>query len=407
MSSHSSTSHALVPLQKAQTRNIAVLFAAQTLGAASPPVIVSLGGLVGQAYAPSAALATLPVSAYTVGIALGTLPLAMLLHRFGRRTTYMIAALVGLLSSLISATGIWSQQFFLFCLGTMVAGLYASAVQSYRFAAMEGTAPERRATALQWVLVGGLCAAVLGPQFSIAFRDAIPNVPYAGAFLAQGAMALFAVPVLSQLRLPPVRQRNGSTGRPLNEIARSPRFIVALVTSIASYSMMNFMMTAGPVAMVVCGFSPSEAALGIQWHVLGMFAPSFITGRLIRRFGQEPIMILGLAVMAAGAACALQGIELYNFWSALCILGIGWNFAFFGATTMLASCHEPEEGPKVQALHDFTMFGVVAVGSVSSGALLATAGWSAISFVVLPVVACAAFLIVLGRRFNKQTSSAI
>lgn len=388
----------------AATRNMAVLFAAQTLGAASPPVIVSLGGLVGQAYAPSPSLVTVPVSAYTIGVAAGTIPLAMLLNRLGRRPTYMIGSLVGMSAGLIAAAGIWAGQFLIFCLGTFIAGLYAAAVQSYRFAAMDGTPPEKRANALQWVLIGGLCAAVLGPQLTILFRDAFPGVPYAGAFIAQGVMALFAFPVLSALRLPPVRRLDGSTGRPLGEIARLPRFRIALATSIAAYSMMNFMMTAGPVAMVICGFSPSEAALGIQWHVLGMFAPSFATGKLIKTFGERPVMILGLIIMAAGAGIGLSGIDLYNFWIALCLLGVGWNFAFFGATTMLASCHAPEEGPKVQALHDFSMFGVVAVGSVSSGALLSAAGWSAVNLVVLPVVTLAALVILIGRRFDAKNS---
>ena len=388
----------------AATRNMAVLFAAQTLGAASPPVIVSLGGLVGQAYAPSPSLVTVPVSAYTIGVAAGTIPLAMLLNRLGRRPTYMIGSLVGMSAGLIAAAGIWAGQFLIFCLGTFIAGLYAAAVQSYRFAAMDGTPPEKRANALQWVLIGGLCAAVLGPQLTILFRDAFPGVPYAGAFIAQGVMALFAFPVLSALRLPPVQRLDGSTGRPLGEIARLPRFRIALATSIAAYSMMNFMMTAGPVAMVICGFSPSEAALGIQWHVLGMFAPSFATGKLIKTFGERPVMILGLIIMAAGAGSGLSGIDLYNFWIALCLLGVGWNFAFFGATTMLASCHAPEEGPKVQALHDFSMFGVVAVGSVSSGALLSAAGWSAVNLVVLPVVTLAALVILIGRRFDAKNS---
>lgn len=387
-------------------RNVAVLFAAQTLGAASPPVVVSLGGLVGQQLAPTAALTTLPVSAYTIGVAIGTIPLVMLLNRLGRRSTYMVGALVGAVAGLTAAAGIWTGQFLLFCLGTMIAGMYAAAVQSYRFAAMDGAAPDRRASALQWVLVGGLCAAILGPQLTILFRDSIPGVPYAGAFIAQGMMALLAFPVVAALRSPPVRKRGGSTGRPLREIARTPRFRIALATSIAAYSMMNFVMTAGPVAMVLCGFSPSEAALGIQWHVLGMFAPSFVTSKLIQRFGQEKVMILGLAIMALGAGSGLAGIGLYNFWIALCLVGVGWNFAFFGATTMLASCHTPEEGPKVQGLHDFSMFGVVAVGSVSSGALLAASGWSAVNLVVLPVVMLASMLILIGRRFDVSLPAA-
>lgn len=386
-------------------RNVVVLFAAQTLGAASPPVIVSLGGLVGQQLAPSMELATLPVSAYTIGLAIGTIPLVILLSRLGRRLTYMIGAAVGLCSGLLAAYGIAVGSFLTFCLGTGLAGMYAAAVQSYRFAALDGVPAEKRAGALQWVLIGGLCAAILGPQLTIFSRDAVPGLPYAGGFIAQGLLAVLAFPVLSMLRSPPVRPRGAASGRPLREIARTPRFRIALATSIAAYSMMNFMMTAGPVAMVLCGFSVSDAALGIQWHILGMFLPSFFTGRLIERFGNEAVMIAGLAIMGIGAVFGLSGIGLWQFWAALTLLGMGWNFAFFGATTMLAQCHTPEEGPKVQGLHDFTMFGVVAIGSVSSGAILATFGWSAVNLVVLPIVLGAAMLILLAPTYKTPLPS--
>lgn len=387
-------------------RNRLALFFAQILGASSPPVIISLGGMVGHDLAPSPILTTLPVTGYTVGLALGTIPVSLMIGRFGRRTTYQISALFGISSGLLAAYGIWSESFLLFCVGTMLAGLYASAVQSYRFAVMDYSPSEQRASALQWVLIAGLCAAILGPQVTIMAKDAIGAVPYAGAFIAQSMLALMALPVLSTLKVSPPKHNRNVGGRPLGVVVRTTRFRVALATSVAAYSMMNFMMTAGPIEMVICGYTITEATLGIQWHILAMFGPSFITSSLIKRYGDEKVMIAGLSIMGTGAIVGMVSIGLFNFWIALILLGIGWNFAFFGATTMIASAHSPDEGPKVQGFHDFVMFGVVAIASLSSGILLSLIGWQSITVVVLAVVLLATAVILLGGRAEVPAASA-
>ncbi|HYG42858.1 MAG TPA: MFS transporter, partial [Bordetella sp.] len=266
-------------------RNARILSVAQALGGASPAIIISLGGLVGQALATQPALATVPVSLFHLGLALGTIPAAMLMRHYGRRTGYLLGAVLGMLGGLVAAYGIWAGSFMLFCAGTALAGLYASYVQSYRFAVIDGVAPERRARAISWIMTAGLFAAVIGTQTVIWTRDALPVAPFAGSFLSQAALALLALAVLSRLRPVPVAAADPqhSGGRPLSEIARQPRFIVAVVAGMVSYGLMSLVMTAAPIAMVGCGHTVGEAALGIQWHVLAMYMPSFFTGRLIER----------------------------------------------------------------------------------------------------------------------------
>src|SRR5262249_12365378 len=274
----------------------------------------------------------------------------------------------------------------LFLAAAFCAGLYAAAPQSYRFGATDTARDDFRPKAVAWVLAGGVFAGVLGPQLVIATKDVWPPL-FAATYLAQAAVAVLAALVLTLLNIPrPAARRDVSGGRPLAEIARMPRFIVAVAVGVASFAMMNLVMTSAPVAMVGCGHSVADATLGIQWHVLGMYAPSFFTGALIMRFGLERIMLLGLVLIAVSAAIGLAGQSVAHFWSALVLLGIGWNFAFVAATTMVTQCHRPEERNKVQAFNDFLVFGAMAIASFSSGQLLAAAGWNAVSGVVLPVI---------------------
>jgi len=371
-------------------RNILVLTAAQALGAASPPIIISLGGIVGQTLSPVAALATLPVSLYNLGLAMGTIPAAMVMRRLGRRTGYLFGASIGVVSGLVATLGIVGATFVIFCLGTFIAGFYGAYVQSYRFAAADAATGALKAKAISWVMIGGLAAAVIGPQLVIWTRDALPAAPFAGSFLSQAALALLALPVLMLLRAPkPAASAAGaqSGGRPLGEIMRTPRFVLAVAAGVVSYGLMSFVMTAAPMAMVGCGFTVGEAAFGIQWHVLAMFAPSFFTGSLIARFGKETITALGLVLLAASSAVALSGLELGHFFGSLVLLGIGWNFGFIGATAMITDCHTPEERGKVQGANDFIVFGTVAIASFSSGSLLTASGWEAINWMVFPIVA--------------------
>ena len=371
-----------------ERRNLGLLVAAQSLGGASPPIIISLGGLVGQSLSSTPTAATLPVSLYQLGLALSTLPMAWLIQRLGRRMAYVLGALMGALSGLVAAQGIAQANFALFCLGTAMAGLYGACVQNYRFAATEAVGdPARQASAISRVMVGGLIAAIIGPQVVIWTRDALPGTPFAGSFYSQAALALLALPLLLNLRLPaPMAAAVAGDARPLAAIVRTPQFIVAVVAGVVSYGLMSFLMTAAPMAMVGHGHGVGEAALGIQWHVLAMFAPSFFTGRLIARFGKRTITGLGLVLIAASGALALAGLGLTNFWGALVLLGLGWNFGFIGATALLTECYRPSERAKVQALNDFLVFGTVAVASFGSGQLLHSVGWAGINTGMLPMV---------------------
>jgi MFS family permease len=371
-------------------RNIMVLTAAQALGAASPPIVVSLGGLVGQSLSSDPALATLPVSLFNLGLALGTLPAAAVMRRFGRRNGYLLGTTFGMVAGLVAALGIAAASFIVFCLGTFTAGFYAAYVQSYRFAATDSTPAALRAKAISWVMVGGLIAAVIGPQLVIWTRSSIPGMPFAGSFLSQAALALLAMPVLLLLRAPRAGGAGPAStdgGRSLGEILRMPRFILSVAAGVVSYGLMTFVMTAAPMAMVGHGHSVDHAALGIQWHVLAMFAPSFVTGYLITWFGKERVTAAGLLLTAASAAVALSGLGLVHFWGSLILLGIGWNFGFIGATAMVADCHTAAERGKAQGANDFMVFGVVAAASFFSGSLLHASGWQTINWLIFPSVA--------------------
>ena len=371
-----------------QARNLSLLVAAQALGGASPPIIISLGGLVGQQLSSNPTATTLPVSIYQLGLALSTLPAAWLMQRLGRRWAYVLGAVLGVVSGIIAAQGIAQSDFVTFCIGTALAGFSAACVPSYRFAAADAVgAPHLQAKAISRIMVGGLIAAIIGPQVVIWTRDALPATPFAGSFYSQAALAALALPILLLLRLPaPQKQAIAGTARPLKAIAATPQFIEAAAAGVVSYGLMAFLMTAAPMAMVGCGHSVGEAALGIQWHVLAMFGPSFFTGRLIGRFGQRKITALGLVMIAASGLLALMGEGLSEFWGSLILLGVGWNFGFIGATAMLTACYTPAERTKVQALNDFLVFGTVAIASFGSGQLLHSVGWSGINIGMQPLV---------------------
>lgn len=371
-------------------RNIRILTVAQALGGAGPPIIISLGGIVGQTLSPDPALATIPVSIYNLGVAVGTLPAAWLMRKVGRRHGYVFGAMIGILGGFVAAGAIAAETFVLFCIGTALAGLYGAYIQSFRFAATDSVSGDMKARAISRVMIGGLFAAIIGPQVVIWTSDAIPGIPYAASFVGQSALAMATLLLVSRLHFPkahPDQKTNLTGGRTIGEIARSPRFILAAGTGVVSYGLMSFIMTATPLAMVACGHSVGQATLGIQWHVLAMFGPSFVTGRLIARFGKEKIAATGLILIALCAATALSGLGLTHFWLALILLGVGWNFGFIGATAMITDCHTPEERGKVQGLNDFLVFGSVALASFLAGALVNTDnGWALMNWLVFPAV---------------------
>lgn len=374
-------------MSKQTNSNVWLLVAAQALGGASPPIIISLGGLVGQQLSSDPTLSTLPVSLYQAGVALSTIPAAIIMRRMGRRLGYIIGALAGVLSGLWAAWGILNGSFLDFCLGTSLAGFYGACVQSYRFAAADAVEDASKARAISLIMIGGLVAAIIGPQVVIWTRDAMPSAPFAGSFISQAGLALLALPIIFFLKMPaPPKGQQLDSGRGLTEIALNPNYIVAATASVVSFGLMSFIMTAAPMAMVKYGHSVDTAAMGIQWHVLAMFAPSFVTGRLIQRFGKKVITALGLAIIGLSGIVAMTGYGVPAFWISLILLGIGWNFGFIGATALVTDCYRNNERGKVQALTDFLVFGTVAIASFGSGHLLNTAGWYIINLSMIPIV---------------------
>ncbi|MGD9922826.1 MAG: MFS transporter [Pseudorhodoplanes sp.] len=375
-------------------RNAIVLAIGQALAGANNTVLIATGSIAGAMLAPVKTLATLPISIYVIGLWLGTLPVGALARRYGRRTAFQIGTVFGVATGLTCCVAVLYGSFPLFNLGAFFCGLYAAAHQAYRFAAADTASDAFRPKAISWVLIGGIFAAIIGPQVVIATKDLLPPYLFAATYLAQAAIAVVAGLMLALLRIPmPPAVTKANAGRPLSEIARQPKFIVAVVCGIASYSMMNMVMTAAPLAMIECNHSVADAALGLQWHVLGMYVPSFFTGSLIARFGPARVIAAGFVMLLASAGVSIAGITLWHFWVGLTLLGVGWNFAFIGATTLVTETHRPQERNRVQSFNDFLVFGSMAIGSFGSGKVLATYGWAAVNEIVFPVVLSAAILL--------------
>src|SRR5450759_1526388 len=366
--------------------NVVRLAAAQALtGASVAPTIEPVAKITAE-LAPDVSLASVPLSMYVVGIAAGTLPTGAISRAYGRRVAFIIGTGCGVLTGLLGAYAILHASFPLFCCATFLGGLYGAVSQSYRFAAADGASVGYRPKAVSWVMAGGVLAGVLGPQLVQWTMDIWPPYLFAFSFVVQAAVALLAMAVLSGVDAPKPAPSDLHGGRPLFAIARQPRFIAAALCGVVSYPMMNLVMTSAPLAMKMCGLSVSDSNFGIQWHIVAMYGPSFFTGSLIARFGAPRIVALGLLLEAAGATIGLSGITALHFWSTLIVLGIGWNFSFVGASALVLETHRAQERNKVQAFNDFLVFGMMAVGSFSSGQLLANYGWSAVNMVVYPPV---------------------
>ncbi len=322
-----------------------------------------------------------------------TLPAGAIARRHGRRAAFLAGTGCGVLAGLVAALAALLGSFWLFCAGTFFGGAYAAVVLSFRFAAADCVAPERRPRALSLVMAGGVAAGVIGPQLVTHTMDIWPPFLFVATFLAQAGVAALCGLVLLGVRLPRPTAAEIAGGRPLGEIARQPRFLVAVTCGVVSYMLMNFLMTAAPLAMRLCGLSQESANLGLQWHVIAMYAPSFFTGHLITRFGARPVVAAGMALTGLAAAVGLMGLEVGHFWAMLALLGVGWNFGFVGASAMVLDCHRPEERTRVQSFNDFVVFGTMAVGSLSSGGLLTAYGWNTVLWVsFLPLAVAAAAL---------------
>jgi MFS family permease len=366
--------------------NVLRLAAAQALTGANSAVIFATGSIVGATLAPDLSFATVPISVYVVGLAFGTLPTGAISRAYGRRAAFMIGTGCGVLTGLLAAFAILRGSFALFCCATFLGGLYGAVSQSYRFAAADGASAGYRPKAVSWVMAGGVFAGVLGPQLVQWTMDIWPPYLFAFSFATQAAVALIAMAVVAGVDAPKPASADLGGGRPLFEIARQPRFVAAAICGVVSYSMMNLVMTSAPLAMKMCGLALSDSNFGIQWHIVAMYGPSFFTGALIARFGAPRIVAIGLALEAAAATIGLSGVTAMHFWGLLAVLGVGWNFGFIGASALVLETHRPQERNKVQAFNDFLVFGVMALGSFSSGQLLANYGWSAVNLVVFPPV---------------------
>lgn len=381
-------------------RNALLLAAAQALGGANASIVIALGGLTGSyLLGDDKSLATLPITAMVLGIAAGALPAGHLMRWIGRRAGFMVGAAIGLCAAIGATWAVVLASFSLFCLASFFSGIYGAFVHQFRFAAADTASESFKPKAISWVMAGGVLAGVIGPQTVIHTKDLLEPLMFAGAYVGQAVLTLLTMLVLSFLRFPPptpVKHRSG--GRPILEIMRQRTFIVAAISGICAYALMSYVMTAAPLAMVACGFTAADAALGIQWHVLAMFGPSFFTGSLIARFGKMKVVAAGFALLCGCAVVALQGIELYHFWTALILLGVGWNFAFIGATAMVTDTYRPEERNRVQAANDFLVFGCVAAASLLSGKTLNAFGWETINLVVFPVVIVCCLLLLFARR---------
>ncbi|MGA7715016.1 MAG: MFS transporter [Bradyrhizobium sp.] len=366
--------------------NVIRLAAAQALTGANSAVIFATGSIVGAALAPSVSLATVPLSMYVLGLAAGTLPTGMISRAYGRRVAFIAGTACGACTGLLAAFAILRGSFVLFCCATFLGGLYGSVSQSYRFAAADGANAAFRPKAVSWVMAGGVFAGVLGPQLVQWTMDVWSPYLFAFSFVVQAAVALVAMAILSGVDAPKPAPADLYQGRPLFEIARQPRFIAAALCGVIAYPTMNLVMTSAPLAMKMCGLSLSDSNFGIQWHIVAMYGPSFFTGTLIARFGAPRVVAAGLLLEACGAIIGLSGITAVHFWATLIVLGLGWNFGFVGASALVLETHRPEERNKVQAFNDFLVFGMMAVGSFSSGQLLANYGWAAVNWVVFPPV---------------------
>jgi MFS family permease len=366
--------------------NVGRLAAAQALTGANSAVIFATGSIVGATLAPSISLATVPLSMYVLGLASGTLPTGAISRAYGRRTAFVIGTACGVLTGLLGSFAILHASFWLFCGATFLGGLYGAVSQSYRFAAADGASVAYRPKAVSWVMAGGVFAGVLGPQLVQWTMDVWSPYLFAFSFVVQAAVALVAMVVVSGIDAPKPAASDLHGGRPLFAIARQPRFIAAALCGVIAYPMMNLVMTSAPLAMKMCGLSVSDSNFGIQWHIVAMYGPSFFTGALIARFGAPRIVAVGLSLEALGAMIGLSGITALHFWATLMVLGVGWNFGFVGASALVLDTHLPQERNKVQAFNDFLVFGMMAVGSFSSGQLLANYGWSAVNLVVFPPV---------------------
>ena len=376
--------------------NVTVLVLAQAILGSQMPMIFTIGGLAGQTLAPNPCYATLPISLIVLGSMLAANPLSMIMQRYGRCVGFFVGAMGGALGGAVGAYGLYLHSFEVFLIGSLLTGIYMSAQGFYRFAAADTASEAFRPKAISYVMAGGLASALIGPQLVKVTAQSMV-VPFMGTYLAIIVINVLGSALFLALNIPKPETRSADApiGRSRWEIMKTPTVAVAMICAMVSYALMNLVMTSTPLAVVGCGFEQNTAADVVSAHVLAMFIPSFFTGHLIARFGTTTIVAAGLFILACAGAVALQGVNVENFFLALILLGVGWNFGFIGATTMLASAHNPEEKGIVQGMNDFFVFGGVTVASLSSGGLMNCSGgspvegWTSVNIAMVPFLTLA------------------
>lgn len=374
-------------------RDVFLLACCQALLLTNAAGLITMNGLVGYALADTKAFATLGVTAYVLGSALSTMPASLWMARVGRRTGFMAGALINIGGCALAAFAIGRRSFVLYCVATAVIGIYNAFGLQYRFAAAEVAAPADKARAISLVLAGGVVGGFVGPESVRRAVDLFPTA-FVGGFAVLAAYAVIALAVQSCVHVPPptIEERSGG-GRPLREIVRQPIFVVAALAGAVGYGLMNLLMTATPIAMSFCGHPFGATALVIEWHVVGMYAPGFFTGSLIRRFGVLNVILAGILLVAACVAVALNGNTVAHFLAALALVGVGWNFMYTGGTTLLTEAYAPAEKARTQGANDFIVFATMALSSLASGALVSAAGWETMNRAVLPFLAMIAAVV--------------
>lgn len=385
------------PSSRSQSvRNIGLLSAVQALGGSNASIIMTVGALAAVNFAPDPAMATLPVTAMIIGLALATSTATMLIYRLGRARGLMLGSAIAIPAALLASLAVVLANFYLFTAALFLVGVSGAFGQQVRFAAADSVEPDLKSRAISWVMFGGVAAGFFGPQLSAITRTWIGGVEYAASFLVIGVLSLLTIGVLSLTRLAPTIApgSKADTGRPLSVLLRQPEIVLPMIGAALSYALMTLIMVAAPLAMVrYCGHSPNDASGAIQWHVVAMFAPSFVTGAIIRRIGAHLVTAIGLLLIIVCAVVALNGLTVGHFTLTLILLGLGWNFGFIGSTAMLTSAYRPEEAARVQAVNEQVVFGASAVASIGSGLLLQLIGWQAINILAIPLATAAILLL--------------
>jgi len=375
-------------------RTVAILAACQALLFANNATLIAVAGLAGAALASDKSLATLTVTAWVLGGALATVPMSLLMQRVGRRAGFYVATAAAIVGTLLGALAIYLGNFWLLCAAMLGFGIYNGGAQFYRFAAADAASPDFKSTAISLVLADGLVGGLIGPELSKITVDMF-STTYLGTYLSLLVYLALVLPILAMLRIPvPTQAEQAGGGRALPEIVAQPAFVVAVVGAALGFGVMNFLMVATPLAMGSHGHHYADAAFVIQWHVIAMFAPSFFTGGLIKRFGVLQVMFAGVIALTVCVAIALADVTVMHFWWALVLLGIGWNFLYIGGTTLLTETYLPAERAKTQGLNDFIVFTTQAVTSVASGWMLERGGWSTVNYLALTLIVTMALAIV-------------